>query len=150
MRALVFLAGILVAGWAVAAPHGLPRPVLQALAAAQVPAVAVGAIVEPVDAGAPVIANQAGVAMNPASVMKLVTSFAALDLLGPAFRFHTDFLATAPLADGILGGDLVIRGGGDPKLTYERLWQAAHQLRARGIREIRGDIVIDRAYFATG
>jgi len=149
-KAFIFLAVLTIAGPAVAAPRGLPRPVVEALAAARVPAVAVGAIVEPVDGGSAVVANQAGVAMNPASVMKLVTSFAALDLLGPAFRFHTDFLSAASLADGVLDGDLVIRGGGDPKLTYERLWQAAHQLRARGVREIRGDIVIDRAYFAAG
>ncbi|HEX3063654.1 MAG TPA: D-alanyl-D-alanine carboxypeptidase/D-alanyl-D-alanine-endopeptidase, partial [Usitatibacter sp.] len=148
MRAAALVAALLVAASAAAAPRGLPGPVLQALARASVPAVAVGALVEPAEEGAPVVSNQAGVAMNPASVMKLVTSFAALDLLGPAFRFHTDFLSNAPPEDGVLQGDLVIRGGGDPALTYERLWQAAHQLRARGIREIRGDIVIDRAYFA--
>lgn len=150
MRIAIFAATLFTCACAAAAPHGLPRPVLQALGRASIPAEAVGAIVEPVDAGAPVVANQAGVAMNPASVMKLVTSFAALDLLGPAFRFHTDFLANAPIEDGVLQGDLVIRGGGDPKLTYERLWQALHQLRSRGLREIRGDIVIDRAYFAPG
>lgn len=150
MRIALFVLTLLSCACAAAAPHGLPQPVLQALARGSIPAVAVGAIVEPADAGAPVVANQADVAMNPASVMKLVTSFAALDLLGPAFRFHTDFLASAPIADGVLQGDLVIRGGGDPKLTYERLWQAAHQLRSRGLREIRGDIVIDRAYFAPG
>jgi D-alanyl-D-alanine carboxypeptidase/D-alanyl-D-alanine-endopeptidase (penicillin-binding protein 4) len=148
VRAAALVAALLVAASAAAAPRGLPGPVLQALARASVPAVAVGALVEPAEEGAPVVSNQAGVAMNPASVMKLVTSFAALDLLGPAFRFHTDFLSNAPPEDGVLQGDLVIRGGGDPALTYERLWQAAHQLRARGIREIRGDIVIDRAYFA--
>ncbi|HEX4333336.1 MAG TPA: D-alanyl-D-alanine carboxypeptidase/D-alanyl-D-alanine-endopeptidase [Usitatibacter sp.] len=150
MRIALAAAMLVSSACAAAAPHGLPQPVLEALGRASIPALAVGAIVEPVDAGTAVVANQAGIAMNPASVMKLVTSFAALDLLGPAFRFHTDFLANAPIEDGVLQGDLVIRGGGDPKLTYERLWQAAHQLRSRGLREIRGDIVIDRAYFASG
>ena len=86
--------------------------------------------------------------MHQASVMKLFTTFAALELLGPAFTFRTDVLATGALADGVLAGDLVLRGGGDPKLTYERLWQVAHHLRARGIREIRGDVILDRNYFA--
>jgi D-alanyl-D-alanine carboxypeptidase/D-alanyl-D-alanine-endopeptidase (penicillin-binding protein 4) len=95
-----------------------------------------------------VIAHRAAEPMNPASVMKLVTSYAALELLGPAFTFHTDVLVDGELAGGILEGNLVMRGGGDPKLTYERVWQLAHQLRARGLREIRGDIVIDRGYFA--
>ena len=126
----------------------LPRPVRAALTEAKVPVEAVGAVVEPVEGGAPVVTHQADLAMNPASVMKLVTSYAALDLLGPAFTFHTDALVTGTLTEGSLDGDLVIRGGGDPKLTYERLWQLMHQLRSRGLREIRGDIVIDRGYFA--
>ncbi|MGE5616644.1 MAG: D-alanyl-D-alanine carboxypeptidase/D-alanyl-D-alanine-endopeptidase, partial [Bacillota bacterium] len=77
-----------------------------------------------------------------------VTTLAALDLLGPAFTFHTDVFVRGELVNGVLDGDLIIRGGGDPHLTYERVWQLAHQLRSRGLREIRGDIVIDRGYFA--
>jgi D-alanyl-D-alanine carboxypeptidase/D-alanyl-D-alanine-endopeptidase (penicillin-binding protein 4) len=126
----------------------LPQPVEAALARAGVPASAVGVVVQPVEGGAPILAHRADAAMNPASVLKIVTSYAALDLLGPAFTFRTDFLVRGQLANGILDGDLVIRGGGDPKLTHERLWQAAHQLRARGVREIRGDVIVDRSYFA--
>jgi D-alanyl-D-alanine carboxypeptidase/D-alanyl-D-alanine-endopeptidase (penicillin-binding protein 4) len=66
----------------------------------------------------------------------------------PAFVFKTDFLVRGEVSNGVLEGDLVIRGGGDPKLTYEKLWQAAHELRARGLREIRGDVIMDRSYFA--
>jgi D-alanyl-D-alanine carboxypeptidase/D-alanyl-D-alanine-endopeptidase (penicillin-binding protein 4) len=94
------------------------------------------------------VVHQIGLAMNPASVMKLVTTYAALDQLGPAFTFHTDVLYTGKVANGVLDGDLILRGGGDPKLTYERLWMLAHRLRSRGIREIRGDVVLDRSYFA--
>ena len=126
----------------------LPAPVEAALAKANVPANAVAAVVEPVEGGAPLVAHRATAPMNPASVMKVVTSYAALDLLGPAFTFRTDFLTRGELASGVLEGDLVIRGGGDPKLTYEKLWQAAHELRARGLREIRGDVIMDRSYFA--
>jgi D-alanyl-D-alanine carboxypeptidase/D-alanyl-D-alanine-endopeptidase (penicillin-binding protein 4) len=126
----------------------LPPPVQSALAKANVPASAVGALVMPVDGGAPLVSHRASAAMNPASVLKILTSYAALDLLGPAFTFRTDFLVRGELANGILEGDLVIRGGGDPKLTYDRLWQAAHALRARGLREIRGDVIVDRSYFA--
>ena len=126
----------------------LPDPVRRALAAAGVPSVAAAVVVVPVEGGAPLVTNQSEAPVNPASLMKLFTSYAALDLLGPAFTFHTDFLVTGELAGGVLDGDLVIRGGGDPKRTYERLWQAAHQLRARGLREIRGDVVVDRGYFS--
>ena len=126
----------------------IPEPVRAALARANVPLDAVSIIVEPVDAGSVVVSHRPDVPMNPASTLKLVTSFAAMDLLGPAFTFHTDFLVQGKLENGTLDGNLVIRGGGDPKLTYDRLWQAAHQLRVRGLREIKGDVIIDRSYFA--
>ena len=126
----------------------LPLPVREALARAGVPASAAAAVVEPAGGAAPIVSHQAGAAVNPASLIKLVTSYAALDLLGPAFSFRTDILVSGELAGGVLDGDLAIRGGGDPKLTAERVWQLAHALRARGLREIRGDVIVDRTYFA--
>jgi len=145
MRAL--LMGLVLLPMALAAGE-LPDPVRRALAAAGVPPAAAAVVVVPVEGGAPLLTNQSEALVNPASLMKLFTSYAALDLLGPAFTFRTDFLVTGEVAAGVLEGDLVIRGGGDPKLTYERLWQAAHQLRARGLREIRGDVIVDRGYFS--
>ena len=130
--------------------HGksLPEPVLQALAKAKVPEDAVSVVVEPVLSGPVLVSHRPREPMHPASVMKLFTAQAALELLGPAFTFRTDVLATGTLASGVLSGDLVIRGGGDPKLTYERVWQLAHHLRARGVREVKGDVILDRSYFA--
>jgi D-alanyl-D-alanine carboxypeptidase/D-alanyl-D-alanine-endopeptidase (penicillin-binding protein 4) len=127
---------------------GLPQSVQKELARAGVPASAVSVVVEPVLDGPVLVSHEAKAPVNPASVMKLVTTYAALDLLGPAFTFRTDFLLDGALARGVLDGNLVIRGGGDPKLTYDNLWRIAHQLRARGLREIRGDVVVDRGYFA--
>ena len=143
------LAALVAAGALAAADaRELPPPVAEALRAAGVPQAAASVLVEPVEGGAPLVSHQAGAALHPASVMKIFTTYAALDLLGPAFTFHTDVLTTGELANGVLSGDLILRGGGDPKLTYERLWQLAHQLRARGLREIRGDVILDRGYFA--
>ena len=72
--------------------------------------------------------------MNPASVMKLVTTFAALELLGPDYRWKTDAYLGGPLDDGVLHGDLVLKGDGDPKITIEQ-WQAfMATLRAQGPR----------------
>lgn len=127
---------------------GLPQPVRDALAKAGVPESAVGAVVEPVGGGKRLVAHEAERALNPASAIKLVTTFAGLDLLGPAFTFKTDILVAGEVAGGVLAGDLVLRGGGDPKLTYERLWQLVRHLRSRGLREIRGDVILDRSYFA--
>lgn len=134
--------------WPLALAAQVPAPVRAALARAAVPQSAVAIVVQPADGARPTLAHNAEVAMNPASVMKIVTAYAALDLLGPSFTFKTDVLVAGELAGGILAGDVVLRGGGDPKLTYERLWQVAHQLRARGVREIRGDVIVDRGYFA--
>jgi D-alanyl-D-alanine carboxypeptidase, serine-type, PBP4 family len=146
MRIAIALLAALSVSAAVA--REIPATVRAALARAKVPMDAVSMLVEPVDAGPPALVHRISVEMNPASVMKLVTTAAALDLLGPAFTFHTDVLYTGEIAGGVLNGDLVLRGGGDPKLTYEKLWQLAHQLRSRGLREIRGDVLVDRSYFA--
>jgi D-alanyl-D-alanine carboxypeptidase/D-alanyl-D-alanine-endopeptidase (penicillin-binding protein 4) len=77
--------------------------------------------------------------MHPASVMKLVTTYAALELLGPAYRWKTEAYLD--------GGDLILRGYGDPNLNYESFWLLLRNLRARGLRELRGDVVLDRSYF---
>ncbi|MBL0142413.1 MAG: D-alanyl-D-alanine carboxypeptidase/D-alanyl-D-alanine-endopeptidase [Betaproteobacteria bacterium] len=140
------LAALLLAPFLAAAQ--LPAPVREALARAGVPESAVGAVVEPVAGGKRLVAHQAARPLNPASAIKLVTTFAGLDLLGPAYTFKTDVLVTGEVAGGTLAGDLVLKGGGDPKLTYERLWQLVRQLRARGLRDIRGDVILDRSFFA--
>ena len=85
--------------------------------------------------------------MNPASTIKLVTTYAALELLGPSFTWKTEVYADGPIRGDVLEGDLVLRGTGDPKLTLENFWLILRALRARGLREIRGDLVLDRGYF---
>jgi len=87
--------------------------------------------------------------MNPASTMKLVTTLAGLELLGPQFAWRTDALATAPLVNGALEGDLFLRGSGDPRLVVEHLWLLVQRVRGIGVREIRGDLVLDRGAFDT-
>jgi D-alanyl-D-alanine carboxypeptidase/D-alanyl-D-alanine-endopeptidase (penicillin-binding protein 4) len=126
----------------------LPAPVARVLKSAGVPASAVAVLVQDVDARMPRASFNADKPMNPASAMKLLTTYAALELLGPAYTWKTEALATAPLKDGVLEGDLVLKGTGDPKLGFEQLWLLLRQLRARGLREIRGDLVLDRSHFA--
>jgi D-alanyl-D-alanine carboxypeptidase/D-alanyl-D-alanine-endopeptidase (penicillin-binding protein 4) len=125
----------------------LPPPVLAALKAAQIPSAAVAIVVQPVDARAPLVAHNARQAMNPASVMKLVTTYAALDLLGPAWTWKTAALAEAPAVDGVLRGNLYLRGSGDPRFAIQDLWALLRQLRVRGVQTIAGDIVLDRSVF---
>ena len=78
----------------------------------------------------------------------LLTTYAALERLGPAYRWPTEAYAAGELAHGVLAGDLVLKGYGDPKLTLENFWLLLRDLRARGLREVRGDLVLDRSFFS--
>src|SRR5262249_53314585 len=95
----------------------LPPPVRSALAAAGIPAAGAALFVQDPGPAAPALAYHASRPMTPASTIKLVTSYAALDLLGPSFTWKTEAYADGPIRDGVLEGDLVLRGTGDPKLT---------------------------------
>ena len=79
--------------------------------------------------------------------MKLVTSVVALDRLGPNHRGHTELLSAAPLRRGVLRGDLVLKGGADPDLGVPQFWALLVDLRQQGVREIRGDLRLDRTRF---
>jgi len=136
-----------VAAPAIAQPSQLPQPVAQALSRAGIPESSVALFAQGVEATTPIVAFNAARPMNPASTIKLVTTFAALDLLGPTYTWKTEAYLAGPLKDGVLNGDLVLKGYGDPKLTFERFWMLVQSLRARGITEIRGDLVVDRTYF---
>jgi D-alanyl-D-alanine carboxypeptidase/D-alanyl-D-alanine-endopeptidase (penicillin-binding protein 4) len=125
----------------------LPPPVANALARASIPQSAVGLFVQEVDSTKPALTFNASQPLNPASTIKLVTTLAALELLGPAYTWKTEAYLGAPLAGDVLEGDLVLKGYGDPRLTIENFWLFLRSLRARGLREIRGDLVLDRTYF---
>jgi len=121
--------------------------VAQTLAATRIPASGVSALVQEVGAPRALLSVNAAVAMNPASVMKLVTTYAALELLGPAYRWKTEAYTTGPVREGVLDGELVLKGYGDPKLDLEAFWILLRALRGKGLRDIRGDLVLDRSHF---
>ena len=133
-----------------AEPRMLPATVEAALARNGVPREALVAWVQEVESDRPRVAFQADKAVNPASLMKLVTTYAALDLLGPAYTWATPVWLTGPVANGVLSGDVVIKGTGDPKLVLERVWLLVRRLQQAGVREIHGDIVLDRSAFTPG
>ena len=131
----------------VASAQSLPPAVELALKRAHVPLSSVSAYVQDVDGARPLLAHNAAQAMNPASTMKLLTTYAALELLGPTYTWKTEAYAAGKLQGDTLRGDLVLKGYGDPKLTLENFWLLLRKLRALGLREIRGDLVQDRSYF---
>jgi D-alanyl-D-alanine carboxypeptidase/D-alanyl-D-alanine-endopeptidase (penicillin-binding protein 4) len=127
----------------------LPESVIAALKRAHIPLSSVSIVVEEAQKSAtPTISLNADRAMNPASTMKLLTTYAALETLGPAYRWKTEAYLNGKLEKGVLQGDLVFKGYGDPKLTVEQFWMWLRELRQRGLREIRGDIVLDHRFFA--
>lgn len=135
-----------------AVADALPAPVAAAAARANVPREALHLLV--LDAqGVPGrttarLRHRADVAANPASVMKLVTTYAALDLLGPSFTWTTPVWIDGRVDGDVLRGNLHIRGQGDPKLVIERIWLLLRRVQALGVRQIEGDIVLDRSAFA--
>jgi D-alanyl-D-alanine carboxypeptidase/D-alanyl-D-alanine-endopeptidase (penicillin-binding protein 4) len=126
----------------------LPDAVARALKQAGIPESAVGVYVHEIGADQPLLSVGAERALNPASTMKLVTTYAGLEMLGPAYVWNTDVLTDGTLNQDVLAGNLYIRGAGDPKLTVESFWLLLRSLRARGVREIRGDLILDRRLFA--
>ena len=147
MKATALLA-LVVAALSGLAQAVLPPPVARAFRAAGVPPNAVAIVVQETGRPRPMLAHEAAKPMNPASAMKLVTTFAALELLSPDYRWTTQAFLDGPLDHGVLHGNLVLVGHGDPKITVEQ-WQAfMAKLVAQGLTAIDGDLVLDRSFFA--
>lgn len=86
--------------------------------------------------------------MSPASVIKLVTTYAALDILGPSYTWKTVAFVHGTLSGETLQGSVYIRGSGDPSMTDARMRELLWQLRAAGIKHIDGNLLIDRSIYA--
>lgn len=127
---------------------GLPDDIASALHRAGVPDSHIGLVIQDIDSATPALAHGEQRSLNPASIIKLLTTLAVLDTLGPAHTFKTGVLIDGQLTEGVLHGDLILRGGGDPALTPERFWLLLRELRQRGIAEIRGDVLIDDQLYA--
>jgi len=132
----------------------LPEPVALAFKQANVPLSAVSVMVTPLSPNSapltppkPRLSLHASVEMNPASVMKLITTSAGLSMLGPDFTWRNQVWVDGPVKDGILQGNLYFKGSGDPKLVVERLQALLQDVMAKGIREVKGDIILDGSIF---
>ena len=123
----------------------LPEPVVRLLGAAGIPDEAVAILV--LRGETTVLAHQELRAMAPASTMKLLTTMAALERLGPAFRGRTELRTDGRVVGSELRGDLILRGGADPDFSSAALEQMLIKLRGAGIRTVKGRLVIDRSLF---
>ena len=125
----------------------LPNAVKQALNQNGIPESATSIYIHEINTTDPIIAFNSDKPMNPASVMKLITTFAGLELLGPAFTWKTEIYTNGVLKEGKLQGDLIIKGYGDPRLNLENFWLLIGRLYQKGLHEITGDLILDNSYF---
>lgn len=146
---LPLFAGLLFfGGLAQAKDSTLPATVQKALERAKVPADAVSLLVtEAGGHGTPLLSLHADQPRNPASVMKLVTTLAGMEILGPSWTWSTPVYVDGPIRQGTLHGNLYLQGQGDPKLVVERMWLLLRRVQSLGIQRIEGDIVLDRSAF---
>ena len=127
---------------------GAPAPVAKVIATQRLPPHSVSFVIVDVETGKPVAGQNIDTPRSPASTIKTVTTFASLDLLGPSYVWHTRALIRGTLNNGVLDGDLILQGGGDPYMSLERWWSFARTLRDKGLTTIKGDIVIDNTAFS--
>ncbi|MGB4812451.1 MAG: D-alanyl-D-alanine carboxypeptidase/D-alanyl-D-alanine-endopeptidase [Methylophilaceae bacterium] len=126
----------------------LPSSVAVALKNAGIPPQNVAVYVQAVEGKNATLIHNADKSMNPASVMKLVTTNAALDILSPNYRWKTEIYRDAPVVDGVLNGNLIIKGYGDPSFKAQEFWRLLMSLQQAGIKEIKGNLVVDKSYYA--
>ena len=123
----------------------LPESVSLLLRSANIPEDAMGAIV--LRGNTTVLSHGAERSMQPASTMKLVTTAVGLEQLGPIFRGRTELRTSADIINGVLKGDLILRGGADTDFNADVLAHMLQTLRNQGIVKIKGDLILDRQLF---
>ncbi len=125
----------------------LPDRLAKLLNEKGIPPSSISILIKEAGASIPLVSHLADTPRNPASTMKLLTTIAALDLLGPSYQWKTKIYLTGTLKAGTLKGDLVFKGSGDPWFVIERFWKLLKNLQAQGLKHIDGDLVIDDHLF---
>ncbi len=125
----------------------MPDAVQVVLDGHRLPASSFSILVQELGAELPILARNTGIPFNPASSIKTLTTFSALEELGPAFTWRTELYALGPVSNGVLNGDLLMKGGGDPFLVEEQLRNMLKALQRTGIQHITGNLILDGSYF---
>lgn len=148
MSKRLILALVLVLQWCWAAASApSPRVLRSLLDQFQVPDADLGLYIAPVDSEGKAVVLNPLKAFNPASVIKLLPSIAALETFSPSYQWPTDVYTTGRVSGGTLHGNLYLKGGGDPYLTVEAVWAMLKTVHSRGIGRIAGDMVVDDHIF---
>jgi serine-type D-Ala-D-Ala carboxypeptidase/endopeptidase (penicillin-binding protein 4) len=141
--------GLALIGAAAFTAHGaeLPPEIQRVLTGHAIPADHVSIVVQAIDETEPVLSHLADEPRSPASVMKVVTTWSALEYLGPAYTWPTEIYFLGEFDGDRLDGDLAIKGYGDPQLVVEEVWKLLRALRRTGLTSIAGDLVLDDSHF---
>ena len=148
LAASIALAALAFHSLALARDSQLPPAVQRVMNRVGIPASGVSIYVRDANSNEVVLEVNDNQPRSPASVIKVLTTYVALDSLGPNYTWKTGVHLGGRLSNGVLNGDLFITGGGDPYMTAERWWRFVQALREQGLAKISGDVVIDRSYFA--
>jgi len=130
-------------------PSTLPDSILSLLKKYKIPANNLSIYVRDINAKQAMLSHNIDEIRAPASTMKLLTTYAALKILSPSYSWRTEAWTRGELENGILTGDLILKGYGDPFLVYENYWKFIRSLREKGLKEIQGNVIIDNSYFDT-
>ena len=125
----------------------LPSSIAQTLHRHGIPVNDVSIEIRDIESNRSVLSLNSDVSRNPASVIKLITTLSALELLGPQHQWTTEYYADGRIEGDTLAGNLVLKGGGDPFLTVDKLWTHVMSLRGLGIRDITGNLIIDNTLY---
>jgi D-alanyl-D-alanine carboxypeptidase/D-alanyl-D-alanine-endopeptidase (penicillin-binding protein 4) len=147
MRAWALLVGVVCLP-GIGGAAELPPEIQRVLTGHAIPAEDVSIIVQALDAPEPLLSHLPDVPRSPASVMKMITTWSALEYLGPAYTWPTEVYFLGDFDGHRLDGDLALKGYGDPYLVVEEVWKLLRALRRMGLTHITGDLVLDDSYFA--
>ena len=153
--AIAWIGSLLISNIAKAEKLAIPLAIKNSLERNQIPLEAVSIAVTEIAFGKPekniaktVLEWRSSETMNPASTMKILTTLAALDILGPQYRWRTKIFTDGVIRQGTLKGNLYLQGSGDPKLIPEELAKLMKELQALGIQKIDGNLFFDRSAYA--
>ncbi len=135
------------AAWSGLSFGQLPPEISSMLRENNLPDDAIGIAILRLNDGKSVLTHGADKALQPASTMKVLTAIVGLERLGPAYRSRTELRSSAAIENGVLKGDLVLRGFGNTDITWEDFQRMLQALRHRGVTNIQGDLVVDRGFF---
>jgi D-alanyl-D-alanine carboxypeptidase/D-alanyl-D-alanine-endopeptidase (penicillin-binding protein 4) len=126
----------------------LPKEIVDLLRVKKISGKGMSAYIHEVKSSVPLLTFNADVPRNPASVMKLVTTYAALGVLGSNYHWPIELYKTGNIEKGVLQGNLYLKGYGYPNFKPNDLRRLLKGLRTRGIKKITGNLVLDNTYFA--